>query len=488
MSQSVSERTRIKSERYESGVIPYAKMGYWDASYAVKATDILALFRITPQPGVDPVEAAAAVAGESSTATWTVVWTDLLTACDVYRAKAYRVDPVPSAPDQFFAYVAYEGDLFEEGSLANMTASIIGNVFGFKAVKALRLEDMRIPHSYLKTFQGPATGVIVERERLDKFGRPVLGATVKPKLGLSGKNYGRVVFEGLKGGLDFLKDDENINSQPFMRWRERFLYCIEGINRAAAATGEVKGSYLNITAATMEEMYERAEFAKELGSIIVMIDLVIGYTAIQTMAIWSRKNDMILHLHRAGNSTYARQKNHGINFRVICKWMRMSGVDHIHAGTVVGKLEGDPLMIQGFYDTLLKTKLNIDLPKGIFFDMDWASLRKCLPVASGGIHCGQMHQLLNYLGDDVVLQFGGGTIGHPDGIQAGATANRVALEAIVLARNEGRDYVEEGPQILRDTAKMCGPLQTALDLWKDISFNYASTDTADFADTPTANV
>ena len=62
MSQSVSERTRIKSDRYESGVIPYAKMGYWDASYAVKTTDVLALFRITPQPGVDPVEAAAAVA------------------------------------------------------------------------------------------------------------------------------------------------------------------------------------------------------------------------------------------------------------------------------------------------------------------------------------------------------------------------------------------------------------------------------------------
>jgi len=46
--------------------------------------------------------------------------------------------------------------------------------------------------------------VIVERERLDKFGRPFLGATVKPKLGLSGKNYGRVVYEGLCGGLDFL--------------------------------------------------------------------------------------------------------------------------------------------------------------------------------------------------------------------------------------------------------------------------------------------
>jgi ribulose-bisphosphate carboxylase large chain len=73
---------------------------------------------------------------------------------------------------------------------------------------------------------------------------------------------------------------------------------------------------------------------------------------------------MILHLHRAGNSTYARQKNHGINFRVICKWMRMSGVDHIHAGTVVGKLEGDPLMIKGFTMYIINN-LEVNLPYGI---------------------------------------------------------------------------------------------------------------------------
>ena len=42
MSQSVSERTRIKSERYESGVIPYAKMGYWQSSYTIKTTELLA--------------------------------------------------------------------------------------------------------------------------------------------------------------------------------------------------------------------------------------------------------------------------------------------------------------------------------------------------------------------------------------------------------------------------------------------------------------
>ncbi len=60
---------------------------------------------------------------------------------------------------------------------------------------------------------------------------------------------------------------------------------MEAVNRARARPGEIKGHYLNVTAGTVEYMYERAEFAKELGSIIIiMIDLTIGYTAITSMA------------------------------------------------------------------------------------------------------------------------------------------------------------------------------------------------------------
>ena len=55
---------------------------------------------------------------------------------------------------QCFSFIAYEIDLFEEGSSSNLTESIIGNVFGFKSISALHLEDMRVPHSYLKKFQG----------------------------------------------------------------------------------------------------------------------------------------------------------------------------------------------------------------------------------------------------------------------------------------------------------------------------------------------
>src|SRR3954449_5867823 len=107
---------RSAADRYKAGVMQYKDMGYFDLSYGPKGTDVLCVFRITPQDGVDPEEAAAAVAGESSTATWTVVWTDRLTACEKYRAKACRSDPVPNTgpgtktEQQYFAYIAYDLD------------------------------------------------------------------------------------------------------------------------------------------------------------------------------------------------------------------------------------------------------------------------------------------------------------------------------------------------------------------------------------------
>ncbi|MCD7460977.1 hypothetical protein HAX54_044943 [Datura stramonium] len=124
-----------------------------------------AAFRVTPQPGVPPGKQGSAVAAESSTGTWTTVWTDGLTSLDRYKGRCYRIERV-----------------------------------------------------------GPPHGNQVERDKLNKYGRPLLGCTIKPKLGLSAKNYGRAVYECLRGGLDFTKDDENVNSQPFMRWRDRSYF------------------------------------------------------------------------------------------------------------------------------------------------------------------------------------------------------------------------------------------------------------------------
>jgi ribulose-bisphosphate carboxylase large chain len=464
---------------FSAGVKEYRET-YWNPDYLPADTDILALFRLTPQPGVPPQEAAAAVAAESSTGTWTSVWTDHLTTLERYKARAYALEPVPGRDGEYLAFVAYPLDLFEEGSVVSMMASITGNVFGFKALSALRLEDLRIPTAYVKTCPGPPNGIQVERDKLNKYGRPLLGATLKPKLGLSAKNYGRACFELLSGGLDFTKDDENITSQPFMRWRDRYQFVMEAVRKAEDETGERKGHYLNVTAADTETMLERAEFARELGSPIVMHDFLVGgFTAHQTLSNWCRRNGMLLHVHRALHAVLDRQKSHGIHYRVLAKWLRLAGGDHLHSGTVVGKLEGDRDATLGVLDLMREDYAPADRSRGVYFDQHWASLPGVFPAASGGIHVWHMPALVEIFGDDSVLQFGGGSAGHPWGSRAGAAANRVALEACVQARNEGRELAFEGREVLTRAAARSPELGAALDTWREITFDFATVDTLD---------
>ncbi|TMJ97391.1 MAG: ribulose-bisphosphate carboxylase large subunit [Actinobacteria bacterium] len=464
---------------FEAGVRQYRET-YWDPGYEPAETDVLAAFRVTPQPEVPAEEAAAAIAAESSTGTWTSVWTDHLTNLERYKARAYQLEPIAGREGEFLAYVAYPMDLFEESSVVSMAASITGNVFGFKALRALRLEDLRIPTAYAKTFAGPPNGIQVERDKLGKYGRPLLGATLKPKLGLSAKNYGRACFELLRGGLDFTKDDENITSQPFMRWRDRYLFVMEAVRKAEDETGERKGHYLNVTSADCESMLERAEFARELGSPIVMHDFLVGgFTAHTTLANWCRRNGMLLHVHRALHAVVDRQKEHGIHYRVLVKWLRLAGGDHLHSGTVVGKLEGDRETTAAVLDLMRENFVPANRARGLHFDQDWASLPGLFPAASGGIHVWHMPALVDIFGDDSVLQFGGGSAGHPQGSRAGAHANRVALEACVQARNEGRDLIGEGPEILRRAAVSSPELAAALETWREVSFDFATVDTLD---------
>jgi len=469
----------MATKTYDAGVKEYRSL-YWEPDYQVKDTDLLACFKITPQAGVPREEAAAAVAAESSTGTWTTVWTDLLTDLAHYKGRAYRIEDVPGDDSCFYAFVAYPIDLFEEGSVVNVFTSLVGNVFGFKAIRALRLEDVRFPIAYVMTCGGPPNGIQVERDKLNKYGRPLLGCTIKPKLGLSAKNYGRAVYECLRGGLDFTKDDENVNSQPFMRWRDRFAFVMEAVKKAEAETGEKKGHYLNVTAPTPEEMYKRAAFAKELGAPIIMHDyLTGGFCANTGLANWCRENGMLLHIHRAMHAVIDRNPHHGIHFRVLAKALRLSGGDHLHTGTVVGKLEGDRQATLGWIDLLRERRVAEDRSRGIFFEQDWGTMPGVLAVASGGIHVWHMPALVSIFGDDAVFQFGGGTLGHPWGNAAGAAANRVALEACVQARNEGRDVERDGKEILTEAAKSSPELKAAMETWKEVRFEFDTVDKLD---------
>ena len=202
-----------------------------------------------------------------------------------------------------------------------------------------------------------------------------------------------------------------------------------------------------------------------------------------------RKLDQAHHLHpftdhRAMHAVIDRQRNHGIHWRVLAKWLRMAGGDHVHNGTVVGKLEGNRLATMAINDLLREDHIPEDPARGLYFAQSWASLAPVFPAASGGIHVWHMPELVSIFGDDAVFQFGGGTAGHPQGNAAGASANRVALEAVLKARNEGRDIVAEGKEILLAAAAHAPELRMALDTWREIAFEFDEVDRLDPATVP----
>jgi ribulose-bisphosphate carboxylase large chain len=69
-----------------------------------------------------------------------------------------------------------------------------------------------------------------------------------------------------------------------------------------------------------------------------------------------------------------RNPHHGIHFRVLTKILRLSGGDHLHSGTVVGKLEGDREATLGWIDIMRDSFIKEDRSRGIFFDQDWGSM------------------------------------------------------------------------------------------------------------------
>jgi ribulose-bisphosphate carboxylase large chain len=99
----------------------------------------------------------------------------------------------------------------------------------------------------------------------------------------------------------------------------------------------------------------------------------IGFSPIYSLSHYCRDQGLLLHIHRAMHAVIDRQRNHGIHFRVLAKCLRMSGGDHLHSGTVVGKLEGEREVTLGFVDLMRDDYIEKDRTRGIYFTQDWCS-------------------------------------------------------------------------------------------------------------------
>jgi len=172
--------------------------------------------------------------------------------------------------------------------------------------------------------------------------RPLIGSIIKPKMGLSAKEHAKVAYDCFMGGADLVKDDENLTSQSFNKFEDRVKETMKLANRAEGETRAKKICAFNVTAET-SEMIKRAKFIKRKSGYCAMVDIMtLGFGAVQSL----RNADLglIIHGHRAMHSAMTRNPYHGISMLVIAKLARLAGIDQLHTGTVVGKMEAAKLM------------------------------------------------------------------------------------------------------------------------------------------------
>ena len=413
-----------------------------DLKYKPSPTDLLCLFRVQPASGFTIKDAAGRVASESSVGTWTEV-TTMRPRIRKLMAKMCRIDGS-------LLTVAYPIRLFELGNMPQIISSIAGNIFGMKAIRNLRLEDIRWPKKLAESFSGPMFGTRGIRRILRIEKRPLTATVLKPKLGLTAKEHARAGYDAWVGGIDLLKDDENLSSQTFNRFRERLKECIRMRDRAEKETGERKSYLINVTAEA-REMLRRAKAVAEAGGEYVMADiLTVGWSGLQTLREECQDLRLAIHAHRAFHAAFTRNSLHGMSMLAVSDVARLIGVDQLHIGTVVGKLESPLEEVIALRDNLQRKRTNSNASS---LGQDWGRIKPVFPTCSGGLHPGLVPKLIRIVGTDIIVQAGGGVWGHPDGGRAGAIALRQAIEATMSGES------------LRGCARDHRELRRALETW-----------------------
>jgi len=392
-------------------------LDFVDLKYKPHGKDLICLFKIHPAKNLSIEEASNTVALESSVGTWTKVPGQEYVK--KLRAKVFSIR-------KNIVAIAYPQELFEYSNVPNILSSIAGNIMGMNAVESIRLEDVSFPKSILNNFKGPKFGIEGIRKVMKVKHRPLVGTIIKPKLGLNTKHHAQSAYESWVGGCDLVKDDENLSSQRFNQFEERLARTLEKANKAEEETGEKKGYMVNVTAET-NEMIKRAQLAQDLGSKYIMVDIITtGWAAIQTLRNANFK--LIIHAHRAMHAAFDRNPDQGISMMVLADFARLIGVDQIHIGTGIGKLEGKIQDIKEIEEEIEKHLVKHTKKR---LEQNWGKIKSVLAVSSGGLHPGHVPFLIKNLGKDLAIQAGGGIHGHPDGSRAGATAMRQAVDAVM---------------------------------------------------------
>jgi len=413
---------------------------------------IIVTYRAIPAPGFTAKDVAGAIAAESSVGTWTTLYEWYSRErIEKLKGRAYEIRDLGDG--SYLIRVAYPVELFEEGNIPGFIASVAGNVYGMKRIKKLRLEDIYLPRSFLEHFKGPFRGLPGVREIFRVYDRPVVGTVPKPKVGYSPEEAEKIAYEILVGGMDYIKDDENLTSPSYCRFEARAKAIMRAIDRAEKETGERKVWFANITS-DVREMEKRLKLVADYGNPYVMVDVVIaGWSTLTYIRDLAEEHGLAIHGHRAFHAAFTRDPYHGMSMFVLAKLMRIIGIDQLHIGVPgVGKMEAKTIEVLSNAAVLREKEFkplegdNIRLPQSFYH------IKPAVPVSSGGLHPGNLPEVIKALGIDLVIQVGGGVLGHPDGPRAGAAAVRQSIEA-TLKGISLEEYAETHRELKRALEK-----------------------------------
>ena len=419
---------------------------YINLDYAPNDNDLVAMYYVQISPECKNLQQASEeIAKESSIGTWTEISTLSPEIAERLKPSVFYIDQENS-----IIKIAYTKELFEANNLPQILSAIAGNIFGMKVLKNLRLLDISFPKDIVDIYKGPKFGIEGIRKLTKVRDRPLLGTIVKPKVGLSEIEHSKICGEAWSGGLDIVKDDENLTSMTFNKFEKRILETLKIRDNIESQIGERKFYMPNITA-PISIMKKRADFVIENGGEYVMVDIItIGFSALQEIREYLNDKDVVIHAHRAMHAAFTRNKKHGITMLALAKLMRLIGMDQLHTGTIVGKMEGGKREVLEINKVITEGKVTGN--NKTMLDQDWSNLKGVLPVASGGLSPLHVPELIEILGKDMVYQFGGGCHGHPMGTEAGAKAIRQAVDA-VLDSFELKEYAKNNIELAKAIEK-----------------------------------
>lgn len=296
---------------------------------------------------------------------------------------------------------------FETDGISHLLVNIMGGQLDIDIIEKCAVLDIEFPQCVKDRFLGPKFGITGVREYTKCFNKPLLGAIVKPKTGISPSTLLDMVKQLVDGGVNFIKEDEILSDPSFCKIEDR----LPPIMKYLENTGVIYSVSIH---SDMPYLLDRVRLVYQLGGNSVHVNFWCGmgsYKAIRELDL-----PIFIHFQKSGDKILTNT-NHDfyIDWRVICKLAALMGVDFIHAGMLGGYYKWDN---QETVDAVnILNKHNV------------------VPALSCGFHPGLTEWVTEKVGINYMANVGGSIHGHPDGTLAGAKAMRQSID-----REYGAEY------------------------------------------------